>query len=68
MRNRDFDTMLKLIPDNLLAEVAVSEADGDFASLIRARYDDGLVQRITLYDEVGRGAEPVRAYLERLRT
>jgi len=66
MRNRDFDSMLKLITDNLLAEVAVSEADGDFASLIRGRYDDGLVQRVTLYDEVGRGAEPVRAYLERL--
>lgn len=68
MRNRDFDTILKLVPDNLLAEGAVSEADGEFASLIRACYDDGLIQRVTLHDEVGRGAAPVRAYLERLRT
>ncbi len=68
MRNRDFDTTLILVPDNLLAEIAVSEANGDFASPIRARYDDALVQGVTLYDEVGRGAAPVRAYLERRRT
>lgn len=50
MRSGDLRAMPGLVPDGLLAEVAVSEADGDLASAIGARYADTQVQRVSLYE------------------
>ena len=52
MRERRFDEMSELVSDNLLCAVAVSEADGDLAQSLRARYAGNLIQRITLYEGV----------------
>jgi hypothetical protein len=67
MRERDLNQMLRLIPDSLMHEVAVSEADGDIAELIGARYTDQLVQRVTLYDIGNQDESELRTFVTRLR-
>ena len=67
MRERDFATMSNLIPDSLLDAVAVSEADGEVARLLRQRYAGDLVQRLTLYEPPGDNDASVRELLGRLR-
>lgn len=57
MRQRKLEEMPALIGDDLLAAVAVSEADGDIAEQIRTRYDDHLVQRVCLYEPVPADAD-----------
>ena len=52
MREGRFDEMPNLVSDNLLCAVAVSEADGDLAKSLRARYAEDLVQRVALYEGV----------------
>ena len=52
MRERRFDEMPDLVSDNLLSAVAVSEADGELAQSLRARYEGNLVQRVALYEGV----------------
>ena len=52
MREGRLAEMPKLITDELLSEVAVSEADGDIATLIAERYRGDLVQRVTMYESV----------------
>ena len=52
MREGRIDEMPDLVSDALLSAVAVSEADGDLAKSLRARYAGDLVQRMALYDGV----------------
>ncbi|MDD9982435.1 MAG: TIGR03617 family F420-dependent LLM class oxidoreductase [Gammaproteobacteria bacterium] len=52
MRERRFDEMPDLVSDNLLCAVAVSEADGELAQSLRARYAGNLIQRVMLYEGV----------------
>ena len=52
MRERRFDEMPDLVSDNLLGAVAVSEADGELAQSLRARYAGNLIQRVMLYEGV----------------
>ena len=52
MRERRFDEMSDLVSDNLLCAVAVSEAQGDLAQSLRARYAGNLIQRVMLYEGV----------------
>ena len=52
MREGRFDEMPDLVSDNLLGAVAVSEADGDLAKHLRARYAGDLVHRVMLYESV----------------
>ena len=52
MREGRADEMPGLVSDNLLSAVAVSEADGDLAVSLRARYAGGLVERLALYESV----------------
>ena len=56
MREGRIAEMPDLISDELLSEVAISEADGDVATLVAQRYHGGLVQRVTLYESVEEGA------------
>ena len=67
MREGRLAEMPKLITDELLSEVAVSEADGDVATLIAQRYKDGLVQRVTLYESVTQETGWT-AFIERLKS
>ena len=69
MREGRFDKMPALIGDELLAAVAVSEADGDLAGQIRQRYAGGLVQRVLFYESVPADAdeESMREFLARAR-
>ena len=52
MREGHFTAMPRLVSDALLSAVAVSEADGELATSLRARYAGNLVQRVTLYEGV----------------
>ena len=52
MREGRLQEMAKLITDDLMSAVAVSEADGDVATLVAERYRGGLVQRVTMYESV----------------
>lgn len=69
MREGRMKEMPGLISDDLLAAVAVSEADGDLADQVRNRYAGGLVQRLLFYESVPADAdiEETRAFIERLR-
>ena len=57
MREGRLDEMPDCISDDLLAAVAVSQADGDVADLIVERYAGDLVQRVLLYEPVAPGAD-----------
>ncbi len=57
MRERRFDEMPDHVSDNLLCAVAVSEADGDLAQSLRARYAGNLIRRLMLYEAVPREAD-----------
>ncbi len=52
MREGRLKEMPALISDELLAAVAISEADGDLADQIRDRYAGDLVQRVLFYESV----------------
>ena len=67
MREGRLAEMPKLITDDLLSEVAVSEADGDVATLVGERYRGGLVQRVTMYESVAEGAN-WSDFIKRLRS
>lgn len=60
MREGRFDEMPKLVSDNLLCAVAVSEADGDLATSLHARYAGDLVQRVALYEGIPPEADEQR--------
>jgi len=51
MRQGDIAAMTSLVPDKLLAEVAVSAKQSELPALLRKRYA-GLLQRVALYDPV----------------
>lgn len=55
MRQGDMDKMPALVPDELLAEVAVSATWAELPGLLRRRYD-GLLARVGLYDPIPVGA------------
>jgi hypothetical protein len=59
--------MPALIGDELLATVALSEADGNLADQIRDRYAGGLVQRVLFYEPVPDHADEqsMRAFVGR---
>ena len=65
MREGRLAEMPRLVSDDLMSAVAVSEADGDVAALIRERYAGDLIQRFGLYDSVttGQGEERWRAFV-----
>lgn len=69
MREGRIGEMSKLVSDDLLAEVAVSEADGDLATLIRERYAGGIVQRVAAYESIGEETDEAerRAFIRRVR-
>ena len=69
MREGRLTEMPALISDELLAVVAISEADGDLAVQIRRRYSGDLVQRVLFYDSVPADAdqESMRAFARRVR-
>jgi len=69
MREGRMQEMPSLISDELLSVVAVSQADGDLADQIRARYAGDLVQRVLFYEPVPADAdeESVRAFIKRAR-
>lgn len=69
MREGRIDEMGALLPDELLAAVAISEADGDLARQIRRRYAGELVQRVLLYEPVPPDADDaaVRDLVRRVR-
>ena len=69
MREERFDEMPVLIGDELLAAVAISEADGDLAGQIRERYAGGLVQRVLFYESVPADADEdsMRGFVARVR-
>ena len=69
MREGRFDEMPDLVSDNLLGAVAISEADGDLAKSLRARYCGDLVQRVALYEGVPPDADERRwqAFVESVR-
>lgn len=69
MREGRLEEMPDLVDDDLLSAVAVSEADGDLADQIRARYAGGLVQRVMLYEAVpaDADADSMRAFVARVR-
>ncbi len=70
MREGRFDEMPDLVSDNLLGAVAISEADGDLANSLRARYSGDLVQRVTLYEGVPPDADERQwhAFVNSVRT
>ena len=51
MRQGDLEAMLALVPDELLAEVAVSATQAELPGLLRTRYA-GLLARVGLYDPI----------------
>ncbi len=57
VRSGEVDAMPDLVSDELLAQVAVCEADGDLAELIAARYRDDLVQRVIPYEPIAEQAD-----------
>ena len=67
MREGRLKEMPALISDELLATVAVSEADGNLADQIRDRYAGGLVQRVLFYEPVPADADEqsMRAFVGR---
>ena len=67
MREGRMQEMPALISDDLLSAVAVSEADGDVAEQIRARYAGGLVQRVLFYEPVPADVDEdsMRAFVKR---
>lgn len=67
MREGRMQEMPALISDELLSAVAVSEADGDVAEQIRARYAGGLVQRVLFYEPVPADVDEdsMRAFVKR---
>ena len=69
MREGRLEEMPTLISDELLAAVAISEADGDLADQIRHRYAGDLVQRLLLYEPVPADAdeESMRQFVRRAR-
>ena len=52
MREGRVEEMPTLVSDALLSAVAISEADGDLATSLRARYAGDLAQRVALYEGV----------------
>ena len=68
MREGRLKEMPALISDELLATVAVSEADGNLADQIRDRYAGGLVQRVLFYEPVPADADEqsMRAFVSRV--
>ena len=60
MREGRFDEMPDLVSDNLLCAVAISEADGDLAKSLHARYAGDLVHRVALYEGVAPDADERR--------
>ena len=60
MREGRFDEMPGLVSDDLLCAVAISEADGDLAKSLHARYAGGLVQRVMLYESIPLAADEQR--------
>lgn len=69
MREGRIEEMTGLIDDGLLSAVAISEAAGDLADQIRARYAGGLVQRVMFYEPVPADADArsMRAFVDRVR-
>ena len=69
MREGRLDEMPALISDELLAAIAISEADGDLAGQIRRRYAEGLVQRALFYESVPADADEhsMREFVGRVR-
>jgi len=69
VREGRLDEMGPLVTDELLAAVAISEADGDLAEQIRRRYAGDLVQRVLLYEPVSRDTDEaaMRAFVRRVR-
>jgi probable F420-dependent oxidoreductase len=57
MREGRVEEMPALISDELMAVVALSEADGDLANQIRERYTGDLVQRVLFYEPVPADAD-----------
>ena len=51
MRQGDFESMVALVPDNLMAEVAVSATNAELPAILRKRYV-GLLARVGLYDPI----------------
>jgi probable F420-dependent oxidoreductase len=69
MREGRLKEMPALISDELLATVALSEADGDLADQIRQRYAGDLVQRVLFYEPVPTDADEksMRNFIGRAR-
>ena len=67
MREGRVEKMSSLISDELLAAVAVSQADGDIADQIRERYAGDLVQRVLFYEPFLTDADSVRTFIKRAR-
>ena len=69
MREGRLKEMPALIGDELLAAVAISQADGDLADQIRQRYAGNLVQRVLFYEPVPADAdeESMREFVRRAR-
>jgi probable F420-dependent oxidoreductase len=67
MRAGRLQEMPALISDELLAVVALSEADGDLAVQLSQRYAGGLVQRVLFYDPLRADAdeETMREFIGR---
>jgi hypothetical protein len=51
MRQGDFEAMCALVPDALMAEVAISSTQAELPGILRQRYD-GLLERVGLYDPI----------------
>ena len=69
MREGRIEEMPALVDDGLLSAVAISEAGGDLAGQIRARYAGGLIQRVMFYEPVPEdaNASDVRAFIDGVR-
>lgn len=63
MRQGDFEAMYGLVPDELMAEVAVSATAAELPGTLRRRYD-GILERVGLYDPIPADAamEPWNAF------
>ena len=67
MRNGEIDKMAAMVPDALLAEVAISASYSELGAALKNRYD-GLVQRIATYypipddDPIERWADVVKGF------
>lgn len=58
MRNGQLDEMTRLVPDSLLSEVAISQADGAIPAQLARRYDGGLLHRVSLYFPIEGADDP----------